>query len=40
MPISKSIQYAPDKGYKEKNINILELKKQIIELGKRNKPNK
>lgn len=34
MPILKSIQYTPDRGYKEKNTNILELEKQVIELGK------
>lgn len=40
MPISKLIQYVPDKGYKEKNTNILELEKQAIELGKNTKSNK
>lgn len=40
MPILKSIQYIPDRGYKEKNINILELEKQVIELGKNIKSNK
>lgn len=40
MPISKSIQYIPDRGYKKENTDILELEKQIIKLGKRNKPNK
>ena len=40
MPISKSIQYIPDRGYKEGNTNILELEKQIIDLGKNVKSTK
>ena len=35
-----SIQYIPDRGYKEKNTNILELEKQVIELGKNTKSDK
>ena len=34
MSLLKSIQYIPNKGYKNKTKNIQELEKQIIELGK------
>lgn len=40
MPISKSIQYIPDRGYKKENTDILELEKQIIKLGKNIKSTK